>query len=174
MANFSRYTSPIGELFLAEEGGVLTRLWFDGQRYTGDIPAGEDSDRETAVLTLAKRWLDRYFSGANPKTNVPFRLTGTSFQIAVWKILLTIPYGRTTSYGDIAGKMAASTGRRTSARAVGNAVARNTIAVMVPCHRVVSSNGRLTGYAAGIEKKAALLRLEGALCESREMPRTCP
>ena len=114
-------------------------------------------------MKQAKTWLDIYFSGREPDFKVPLHFTGTDFQNEVWEILYSIPYGQTTTYGEIAKRLAASRGlKRMSAQAVGGAVGRNEISIIVPCHRVVGSSGSLTGYAGGIDKKIELLKLEGA------------
>ena len=108
-------------------------------------------------------WLDRYFAGENPQiSELPLAPSGSDFRQMVWKILCDIPSGQTTTYGEIAKKIAARTGRSTmSAQAVGGAVGHNPISIIIPCHRVVGTNGSLTGYAGGIDKKIALLELEG-------------
>ncbi len=107
------------------------------------------------------RWLDVYFSGGKPDFLPPFLLRGTPFQKEVWEILLTIPYGKTMTYGEIAVLLAARKGMpRMSAQAVGGSVGRNPLTLLVPCHRVVGADGSLTGYAGGIARKAALLALE--------------
>lgn len=123
----------------------------------------ENEEKEVSVLVDAKRWLDIYFSGVEPNFQLPLHFVGTDFQKEVWKILNTIPYGKTMTYGEIADIMAKNRGlKRMSAQAVGGAVGRNEISIIVPCHRVVGSNGSLTGYAGGIDKKIELLKLEKA------------
>ena len=120
----------------------------------------------------AKQWLDVYFSGREPDFKVPLHFIGTDFQKEVWEILYSIPYGQTTTYGEIAKQLAAKRGlEHMSAQAVGGAVSHNEISILVPCHRVVGTNGSLTGYAGGIDKKIALLKLEGALKEEYFIPR---
>lgn len=154
--------SPLGGLLLASDGAALTGLWLDGAKY---YAAGLDQaavERETPALTAALRWLDVYFSGRSPGFTPPLRPAGTPFQQAVWALLLEIPYGQTATYGEIAGRLARQSGRRASARAVGGAVGRNPISLVIPCHRVVGAGGSLTGYAGGVEKKLRLLALEGA------------
>ena len=120
----------------------------------------------------AKRWLDVYFSGREPDFSVPLHLVGTEFQKEVWEILRSIPYGHTTTYGEIAKQIAAKKGLpHMSSQAVGGAVGRNEISVIVPCHRVVGSNGSLTGYAGGMEKKVKLLTLENVDMTSFFIPK---
>lgn len=159
----SSYQSPIGKILLAAEETGLTGLWFEGQKYFALRLDAEHEERETPILAKAKKWLDIYFSGKQPEFAVPLRFAGTPFQNEVWKILLSIPYGKTMTYGEIAREIAARKGlARMSAQAAGGAVGRNEISIIIPCHRVVGTNGSLTGYAGGIEKKIKLLLLEGA------------
>ena len=162
MQYISHYQSPLGEILLAAEEGGLRGLWFAGQKYfaRGLDPIHEE--REVPVFTQTRRWLDDYFSGKIPDFTPPLCLAGTDFQRAVWEILLTIPYGRTVTYAEIGERLAAQRGLpHMSARAVGGAVGRNAVSIIVPCHRVVGRGGRLTGYAGGISKKVSLLALEG-------------
>ncbi len=162
MQNISFYTSPLGEILLAADELGLTGLWFRDQKYYARGHAEDHREQETPVLTAAKAWLDAYFAGKNPEVSFPLHLVGTEFQKAVWEILCTIPYGKTMTYGEIGKILAKKMGRETmSAQAVGGAVGRNPVSVIVPCHRVVGAGGSLTGYAGGIEKKIALLELEG-------------
>lgn len=162
MEYIHHYKSPLGPITLASDGEALTGLWFDGQKYFGSTLGPSPTEvKELRIFTDADRWLDLYFSGKVPEFLPCLRLSGTAFQKAVWEILLTIPYGQTTTYGAIAKKITAQNGLpRMSAQAVGGAVGRNPISLMVPCHRVVGADGSLTGYAGGIEKKKALLKLE--------------
>ncbi len=162
-----RYTSPLGGITIAADGDALTGLWFDGQRHFPDaLPAGCGETR-APVLDEAVKWLDTYFSAREPDFTPKLRMEGTEFRRAVWEVLLTIPYGRTMSYGEIAEEIARRRGiPRMSAQAVGGAVGRNPIALIVPCHRVIGTDGSLTGYAGGVDKKARLLSLEG--CAYRE------
>jgi methylated-DNA-[protein]-cysteine S-methyltransferase len=153
------YASPLGEITLIGDGEALTGLRFDGP--PAGMPTAESEKKPLPVFVETAQWLDRYFDGREPGAAPPLRLRGTPFQRAVWALLLTIPYGSTTSYGELARQLAAREGfPRASARAVGGAVGRNPVAVLVPCHRVVGADGALTGYAWGLERKAALLELE--------------
>ncbi len=158
----THYTSPLGDLLLAERDGALTGLWIEGQKYYFD-PAEECKERETPILALTKSWLDRYFAGEKPRIDeLKLSPVGSDFQRAVWDILREIPYGEVTTYGEIAKKIALSMGKpRMSAQAVGGAVGRNPISIIIPCHRVVGADGSLTGYAGGIDKKVRLLSHEG-------------
>ncbi len=169
------YSSPLGRMLLAAKEDALTGLWFEGQAHFGAALGAEREEEETPVLTAARRWLDAYFAGERPGDSVPLRPAGTVFQQAVWALLRRIPYGETMTYGAIAKKIAAARGlSRFSAQAVGGAVGRNPIAVFIPCHRVVGADGSLTGYAGGLARKEALLRLEGAdvaACSARRVGR---
>lgn len=149
-------------MLAADEIG-LTGLWFEGQKYFANTLPDEHILQETEILAEAKKWLDAYFSGEEPKFTPPLHPDGSIFRQAVWKILLQIPYGQTITYGEIAGKMAEiKNTSRMSAQAVGGAVGHNEISIIIPCHRVVGTNGSLTGYAGGIDKKISLLELEHA------------
>ena len=154
----------MGNITLEADDRELTGLWFEGQKYYHDFSEKEFDEKETPALSLAKKWLDIYFSGKEPDLKVPIRFSGTAFRTEVWEILLSIPYGKTVTYGQIADMLAKKRGtERMSARAVGGAVGRNRISIIVPCHRVIGSDGSLTGYAGGTERKKELLKLEGVL-----------
>lgn len=161
MTFLQHYNSPLGGILLAADEIGLTGLWFDGQKYFArDLPA-EHVEQNTPVLSEAKRWLDIYFTGRKPDFTPPLHPIGSVFRQAVWEILLQIPYGQTTTYGEIARQLAAKLGLpRMSAQAVGGAVGHNEISIIIPCHRVVGTSGSLTGYAGGIDKKVKLLELE--------------
>ncbi len=159
----SHYQSSLGPILLAADADGLTGLWFEGQKYFALHLPAEREEQETPILAQTRRWLDIYFSGEEPDFSVPLHFTGTEFQKRVWNILLTIPYGQTMTYGEIARQLAAESGAgHMSAQAVGGAVGHNEISILVPCHRVVGASGSLTGYAGGVDKKARLLALEGA------------
>ncbi|MCL1827922.1 MAG: methylated-DNA--[protein]-cysteine S-methyltransferase [Oscillospiraceae bacterium] len=159
------YPSPVGMITLACHDDNLVGLWTEGQKYHGDtIPEAMTENNDLPVFVIAKKWLDRYFAGEKPDiAELPLAPIGGEFRQAVWKILCEIPYGKVTTYGDIAKKIAAKTGKeRMSGRAVGGAVGHNPISVIIPCHRVVGSNGSLTGFSGGLQTKVKLLELEGA------------
>ena len=159
----AHYDSPLGCIVLESDGAALVGLWFDGQRHFADTPALIHEEKPLKVFDQAKRWLDVYFSGKDPGFTPPLNMKGTPFRRAVWEILLTIPFGRTMTYGEIARILAARNGlRRMSAQAVGGAVGHNPVSLIVPCHRVVGANGNLTGYGGGLDRKMRLLALEGA------------
>jgi len=159
----THYDSPLGGILLAADHEGLTGLWFDGEKYYAGHLDPEHKEGNLPVLDDARRWLDIYFTGREPDFMPPVHMMGSAFQMEIWKILQQIPYGQTTTYGLIAKQMAARRGKaRMSAQAVGGAVGRNEISIIIPCHRVVGSGGSLTGYAGGVDKKNALLLLEGA------------
>ena len=158
-----KYKSSIGDILLATDEIGLIGLWFEGQKYFANTLPDEHIPQETEILTETIKWLDMYFSGEEPNFTAPLHPSGSSFRQAVWQILLQIPYRQTISYGEIARKMAELKGTsRMSAQAVGGAVGHNEISIIIPCHRVVGTNGSLTGYAGGIDKKISLLELEHA------------
>ena len=158
------YLSPLGKMLLAADDIGLVGAWFEGQKYFGEFPGHRDfvfEEKENCILKDALRWLDIYFSGQKPDFLPKLHLIGTDFQREVWDILLEISYGQTVTYGEIARKIADKRGLKTmSAQAVGGAVGHNEISIIIPCHRVVGTNGSLTGYAGGIDKKISLLELE--------------
>ena len=161
MQCITHYHSPLGKITLAADKTGLTGLWFEGQKYFALHLEPEHEEKELPVFADAKRWLDIYFSGKEPDFIPPLHPTGSAFRQAVWQILLQIPYGQTTTYGEIAKKLAKmQNASHMSAQAVGGAVGHNEISIIIPCHRVVGTNGSLTGYAGGIDKKVELLTLE--------------
>ncbi|MCQ2500415.1 MAG: methylated-DNA--[protein]-cysteine S-methyltransferase [Lachnospiraceae bacterium] len=171
------YDSPLGKMILASDGTFLTGLWFEGQKYAcalvnqavaeGKPVVKVDEEQHADSLRIfnqTKCWLDLYFSGVCPDFTPPLKVEGSAFRQLIAEIMLTISYGQTMTYGEI-GKIAAERlGKKTmSAQAVGGAVGHNPISLIIPCHRVVGSDGSLTGYAGGIDKKRALLELESQL-----------
>lgn len=161
MQHTMTYQSPLGEILLAADNIGLTGLWFEGQKYYACGLDREHDQKKAPVFEEVRRWLDIYFSGKEPDFMLPIHIQGSPFQIEVWEILRRIPYGETMTYGEIAKRLAGERGlSEMSARAVGGAVGRNRISVIIPCHRVVGSDGSLTGYAGGIDRKKKLLTLE--------------
>lgn len=161
MIYVSYYKSPIGDITMASDSDGLCGLWFDGQKYFASTVKGETEERELPVFEQTKKWLDIYFSGNEPDFIPKLSLNGSEFRKAVWDILLTIPYGSVMTYGEIAKILAKQRGvAKMSAQAVGGAVGHNPVSIIVPCHRVVGTNGNLTGYAGGIDKKISLLKIE--------------
>lgn len=158
----SVYRSPLGEVLLASDGSALTGLWFEGQRrFAAGLAPDALACDDLAVFDEARSWLDTYFTGGHPDAVPPATaLSGTSFQRAVWDELRLVGFGQTATYGELAVRVAARLGRPTSARAVGSAVGRNPVSVIVGCHRVLGASGQLTGYAGGLWRKRALLALE--------------
>lgn len=156
------YTSPLGGITIASDGEALIGLWFDGQKFFANTLQEMHKEKSLPIFTEADHWLDVYFSHKIPDFTPKLHLRATPYRKSVWKILMSIPYGQTTTYGQIADQLAQQAGiLRMSAQAVGNAVGHNAISIIIPCHRVVGKNGSLTGYAAGVDKKAKLLKLEG-------------
>lgn len=159
----SVYSSELGDILLAADEIGLTGLWFFGQSYFADTLPTEQIAQETPILTQAREWLDEYFSGKEPDFTPTLHPIGSPFRQAVWKLLLQIPYGQTTTYGEIARQLEKLQNRpHMSAQAVGGAVGHNGISIIIPCHRVVGTKGSLTGYAGGLDKKMALFELEHA------------
>ena len=157
------YKSPLGGITVASNGKAITGLWFDGQKYFADTLDKNHKESQLPVFEQAKEWLDIYFSGKSPDFTPQICMKTTEFRKTVWKIMLEIPYGKTTTYGEIAKKTAEAKGlAKMSAQAVGNAVGHNAISIIIPCHRVIGANGKLTGYAGGLDKKIKLLELEKA------------
>ena len=161
MQYISFYSSPLGRILLAADEIGLAGLWFEGQKYYALGLEKNPREQELPIFDRAKRWLNIYFSGKEPDFSIPLHPSGTSFQMEVWNILCSIPYGQTRTYGEIAKQLAAEKMiSHMSAQAVGGAVGHNKISILIPCHRVVGTNGSLTGYAGGIDKKMRLLTLE--------------
>ena len=163
--NFStHYQSPLGGITLASDGEALVGLWFDNQKYFADSISGQPTIDKSSLPVFADtcRWLDTYFNGKQPDFTPALKMLTTPFRKKVWEIMLSIPYGKTMTYGEIAKRIAEQNGiPQMSAQAVGGAVGHNSISLIIPCHRVVGTNGSLTGYAGGIDKKVRLLQLEG-------------
>lgn len=158
------FLSSLGEMLMAGDDKGLSGLWFCGQKYFGLGLDPEHKEKALPVFNQTEQWLQIYFSGKEPDFSVPLHFSGTDFQKEVWKLLCTIPYGQTAAYGEIARRLALQKGLpHMSAQAVGGAVGHNKISILVPCHRVLGSNGSLTGYAGGLERKKYLLELEHIL-----------
>ena len=156
MTVYSYYDSPIGFLRLESNGSDLTGLYYTTE--------ADHLSTDLSLFVSVRSWLDSYFRGDPAEPGFFIHLTGTPFQLQVWDILRSIPFGEVRTYGDIAREMAIRTGKqKMSAQAVGQAVGRNPISILIPCHRVVGGGGKLTGYAGGLEKKQWLLRHEGLI-----------
>lgn len=157
------YDSPLGRITLASDGNALMGLWFEGQKYFGSTLTQNQQQKELPVFEQTQQWLSVYFSGKEPDFIPPLSMRTTPFREAVWNIMLTIPYGKTMTYAEIAREIARQRGlEKMSAHAVGGAVSHNPISLIIPCHRVVGTNGSLTGYAGGIDRKVQLLTMEKA------------
>lgn len=161
MKFFSKYNSSLGELTLASDGESLTGLWIEGQEYFPNMSKSIEIT-DLPIFNETKDWLNRYFKGENPGKIPAVAPDGTEFRKLIWKELINIPYGELTSYGDIANQISENqNGKFISPRAVGGAVGHNPISIIIPCHRVIGSDGSLTGYAGGLDKKVKLLEYEG-------------
>lgn len=172
MFYISKYNSPIGGITLASNGTELTGLWFDGQKYFADTLPENYEEKDLPVFGQTKQWLDTYFSGKAPDFTPPLAFVGISpFRKRVWEIMIAIPFGHTSTYGNIAKQIGAETGKKVSAQAVGGAVGHNSISLIIPCHRVVGTNGSFTGYAGGISKKIELLKMEGVDISKLTVPK---
>ena len=157
------YDSPLGGITLSSDGEALTGLWFDGQKYFPCALLCGGEEKNLPVFALTEDWLEAYFRGVKPSFTPPLRFEATAFRRAVWELLLEIPYGKTTTYGELASRLAARQALpHMSAQAVGRAVGHNPISLIIPCHRVVGADGSLTGYAGGLDRKLRLLELERA------------
>ena len=164
MDHTSHIDTPLGTVLLSSDGDALTGLWFEGQKFFGSTLSDEHIEQHVPVLEQTELWLRQYFSGKEPDFTPPLSPAGTPFQKTVWDLLLTIPYGHIVTYGDIAAEIAKERGvEHFSSQAVGNAVARNPISIIIPCHRVIGADGTFTGYAGGLERKKKLLSIEGSL-----------
>ena len=165
----AHYKSPIGEILLASKNNKLIGLWIKGQKYYLSNIKEEMIEEDTEILVKTKKWLDRYFKGERPSINeLDLSPLGSDFRKKVWKILCGIPYGEVITYKDIANMV---TKEKMSCQAIGNAVSHNPISIIIPCHRVVGSNGSLTGYAGGIDKKVYLLKHENVNMEKLFIPK---
>lgn len=168
MIYITEYKSPIGEITLAAENDKLTGLWIEGQKYfmehlKKDFNKFTRCDKEDIdIFFKTKDWLKRYFNGQKPSIDeLDLDPKGSDFRKSVWKILCRIPYGQVITYNDIAKEIAKEKGiEKMSAQAIGGAVGHNPISIVIPCHRVISVSGSLTGYAGGIDKKIFLLKHE--------------
>ena len=160
----SKYLSPLGDITITCDNEAIVGLWFDGQKHFASTLAREivkNDSKQHPLLLIAKKWLDIYFSGKRPDFIPTLKYGSTRFRKMVCDIMLTIPYGKTMSYGEIAARLAKELKiKKMSAQAVGGAVGHNAISLIIPCHRVVGANGNLRGYAGGIDKKVKLLMLE--------------
>lgn len=165
------YLSPLGPMTMSSDGERLTGLWFDGQKYYPEAGLPACEAQALPLFDQTRAWLDRYFAGENPGPVPPLRLEGSPFRLAVWRLLQQIPRGEVVTYKAIARQLERERGGgRVSAQAVGGAVGHNPVSIVVPCHRVLGCDGSLTGYAGGVERKAALLRLEGVECRAGAVP----
>jgi len=164
--------SPLGAITLASNGKAIIGLWFDGQKHDRGILSSECQDQDLPIFAEAEKWLDCYFAGNEPDFTPALALDCSPFRLEVLNILMRIPYGQITTYGEIAKEIAQKRGLpKMSAQAVGGAVGWNPISLIIPCHRVVGAGGSLTGYGGGIERKMALLKLEKVNTETLFIPK---
>lgn len=162
------YSSPLGKIKIISDGEFITDLLFDDE-FAGNV----DEKKALSVFDEAERWLDIYFSGHAPDFTPKIKISGSDFQQLACNAMLNIPFGQVKTYSEIAGVIAKSSGLpRMSAQAVGGAASRNKICLIIPCHRVIGSNGNLTGYGGGIERKMKLLKLEGVDTSKLFMPKS--
>jgi methylated-DNA-[protein]-cysteine S-methyltransferase len=159
MTRFLRMQSPLGRMLLVSDGQALTGAYFTGQKYDATPQPDWEQDERLPVLCEARGQLLEYFAGNRTEFDLPLRASGTAFQMHVWKALLAIPHGETRTYGEVARTLS----ERAAMRAVGAAIGRNPISVIVPCHRVIGADGTLTGYAGGLDRKRSLLTLEAGI-----------
>ena len=174
MCFYEFYDSPVGRLTVASDENSIIGLWLVHQRFYMDILQGQEcEEKETDVIRLAKTWLDKYFVGEKPEiSELPIKFIGSDFRVEVWQMLTEIPCGNVVTYGDFAKKIAIKRGIKSmSAQAVGGAVGRNPISIIVPCHRVIGVNGNLTGYSGGVSTKIKLLEFEGVDCSILHKPK---
>lgn len=161
MTYLYEYLSPLGNIVMASNGTALIGLWFENQKYFGSTLSKPYEIKSLPIFDETKHWLDIYFQGKEPDFTPLLFFTSTPFRESVWQILNSIPYGETMTYREIAKIIAKQKGlSQMSAQAVGGAVGHNPISIIIPCHRVIGTNGSLTGYAGGIDKKQKLLQLE--------------
>ena len=159
MNRYTTFDSPLGQILLVSDGSLLTGAYFSCQKYEPEPGPGWHREPDLGIFQDASLQLHEYFAGRRRQFDIPLHLRGTPFQMKVWNALLEIPLGSTVSYGELAGRIM----RKDAVRAVGAAVGRNPVSVIVPCHRVIGSGGSLTGYAGGLQRKRALLDLEEAV-----------
>ena len=156
MDYISHYDSPLGRITMGSDGEALIGLWFDDQKHFGaNLEKEQRQQDDLPIFDLTRKWLDIYFSGKAPQFTPPLLMRASDFRKQVWKQLLNIPFGQTTTYGEIAKSLGGS-----SAIAVGGAIAHNAISLIIPCHRVIASDGNLRGYAGGLDRKRWLLEME--------------
>ena len=161
MTYYSKYSTPFGDVIIICNEKSLTGVYFYSSRYFPVEANYVSANDSCEIIAKTKKWFDIYFSGKCPDFDLPLEISGTDFQKKVWCIISQIPYGKTVTYGEIAARLSAQNGgKKVSCQAVGHAVGKNKISIIIPCHRVIGANGEMKGYAGGIEKKLKLLSLE--------------
>lgn len=172
MNYIQNYISPIGEMFMFSDGENLINLSYVNAKYYQELHKSNAIKNNLPIFETTKSWLDIYFNGGIPNFTPSIKLKGTDFRMKVWKLLMDIPYGTTTTYGEIAKKISSQNNlKQMSAQAVGGAIGHNPISIIIPCHRVIGSDGCMTGYAGGIDKKVKLLKIEGAYKDNFSLPK---
>jgi methylated-DNA-[protein]-cysteine S-methyltransferase len=166
MEYIHKIKSPLGTLMVSSDGQNISGLWIEGQKYFAKTLDKDFLEKNLPVFENVQKWLAVYFLGKEPDFMPPLMPKGSPFQKAIWNSLCTIPYGQTTTYGELAKQFELENKKHTSARAVGGAVGHNPISILIPCHRVIGRNAHLTGYAGGIAKKIKLLKLEGIIVKN--------
>lgn len=162
---------PVGPLSLSSDGDRLIGLWFEGPKHEDHLLKKEvEPSKNLTVFKKVETWLTKYFQGENPTIDFELKPKGSDFRKEVWNMLMKIPYGEFISYGEIANQIYNHTGKLMSAQAVGGAVGHNPISIVIPCHRVVGTNGSLTGYTGGLNVKQQLLELENVTMEKLYIP----
>jgi methylated-DNA-[protein]-cysteine S-methyltransferase len=162
MTRYARFDSPLGPMLVTADDNGITHVDFVGAKYTKPVQPGWVEDPKAPALAACRKQLDEYFAGTRTDFDLPLAPQGSEFQQRVWQEIARVPFGETITYGELA-KRAGTPGH---ARAAGAATGRNPVGVVIPCHRIVGSDGSLTGYAGGLERKRGLLELEGVRCMS--------
>ncbi|WP_407374100.1 methylated-DNA--[protein]-cysteine S-methyltransferase [Methanobrevibacter sp.] len=153
----TNYESPLGNLFIVSDAKSICGVWFYNQKhFKSSIKQEIVENDDLPIFKVVKKWFDDYFNGLNPKIDFKLNPHGSEFRCRVWEVLREIPYGESLTYGEIAKRISPTM----SAQAVGGAVGHNPIAILIPCHRVMGAKGKITGYAAGLDRKIELLKLE--------------
>ncbi len=162
MNYYTTFDSLIGKLTISSDGKYITGIWIENQKHFGSILSNNSIENNTLeIFSETKKWLKEYFSGKNPQSKIPIKMIRSDFRKMVWNIIYDIPYGKIMTYGEIAKIISEKTNKPFScSKAVGNAVGRNPILIVIPCHRVVGTRNKLTGFAGGIDIKEKLLKIE--------------
>jgi len=161
MIQYCEIISPLGKMLAAARDDKLVGLWFYGQKYFPATSGGSKKETQAGIFASLQNQLTEYFARKRQVFDLPLAPEGSPFRMQTWLLLQKIPFGETVTYGELATSLAAPEGKPPAAQAVGSAVGHNPLSILIPCHRVLAKDGKLTGYAGGLDKKAALLQLEG-------------